>query len=52
MRTIHKQSLKISDEQELIVEVLSEFLSVAIQNNDICIWYKCTLGAQKEIRKI
>lgn len=52
MNTVHKQTLMIETKQELLVPVNTEFLSVAVQNGDICIWYKCNPSVKKVTRKI
>ena len=41
MRTIHKQSLNIADEQIVIVPQGSEFISVANQGGKLCLWFMC-----------
>ena len=43
MRTIHKQTLKIQHEQEIVVPAYSKLLCVKEQfkNEDPCIWYLC-----------
>lgn len=41
MITIHKQVLKIIDQQKITIPHSFVFLHVAAQEDDLCIWYKC-----------
>lgn len=52
MRTIHKQSLKIKDTQEIELPHNSDILHIGIQGNSVCIWYECDTEQPKEKVKI
>ena len=53
MWTIHKQKLQIMDEQLIEVGATSEILSVAMQKDELCIWYTFnTLDPKKAKIKI
>ena len=52
MIAIHKQVLKIKDEQLIELPIGAEILSVGNQYGNISIWYKCNIEADKIMRKI
>jgi len=41
MRTIHKQSLTISDSQTIEVPKGADLLTVQVQHKTTCVWYLC-----------
>ncbi len=52
MQTIHKQSLTIETIQAILIPVGAKFLSVALQKENLCIWYECNPAMEKITRII
>lgn len=50
MKTIHKQILNIADKQLIRVPIGSNFISVGIQWDKICLWYECDPALEKITR--
>lgn len=48
MKTIHKQTLKLDGTQNIKVPKVYNILSVANQNDQLCIWYVCDTRSELE----
>lgn len=51
-QTIHKFTLNIADEQDVIMPEGAHILTVQVQNGEICLWAKVITTNPAEARKI